>query len=357
MIITYKYRVKGKRAGRQFRQFAWAVNQVWNYCVQTQRSVQRVWAGGLPAKWKSQFDLTKLTAGVSSDLGIHAQTIQSVCGQFVNSRDQHRKCPRFRTSSGSRRSLGWIPFLSQSRQTTANSVTYLGNTYKFFGAKRRPLLNTAKGGCFVEDSRGRWWVCFQVEATPAICTSPNIPVGVDLGLKTLATLSNGLKFENQQVYRLWEDKLIIAQRANNKDRAKAINEKIANIRKDYLHKLSNQLIKKYRTIFVGDASSSRLAKTNMAKSVYDAGWSMFRTMLCYKASRHGVKYAEVDEKFSTQICSLCGFKPEESPKGIADLGVREWVCSRCGTCHDRDINAARNILAFGLSAQPLVEES
>ncbi len=91
----------------------------------------------------------------------------------------------------------------------------------------------------------------------------------------------------------------------------------------------------------------------MAKSVYDAGWSTFRSMLKYKSAG----YVEVDERFTTQICSDCGALPDSRPRGIAGLGIRAWECSECGASHDRDVNAARNILALALSAQRPVGES
>jgi putative transposase len=336
---------------------AWAANQVWNFCVATQRAVQRAWNSGLSPGWPSQYDLQKLTGGTSRDLHLHAQTIQGVCEQFSKSRDQHKRCPRFRRSGGPRRSLGWVPFQKQSRQVTPSAVTYLGNTYRFFGARRRPLPETTRGGSFVEDSRGRWWVCFHVEVSDELPHDPGGPVGIDLGLKSLATLSTGKKIDAPRTYRLWEDKLIVAQRANKTDRVRALHDKIANVRRDNLHKLSTRIVREHGTIYVGDVSSSQLGRTRMSKSVYDAGWSTFRGMLRYKASRHGAKYAEVDEFRSTQICSHCGALPLERPRGIADLGMREWVCSSCGTSHDRDVNAAKNILATGLSAQPLAEGS
>jgi transposase len=86
----------------------------------------------------------------------------------------------------------------------------------------------------------------------------------------------------------------------------------------------------------------------MAKSVLDAGWSQLRSQLRYKAMRHGADYFEADERFTTQVCSGCG--AVSGPKGIADLGVREWVCSECGVQHDRDINSALNILVSGRNA-------
>ena len=369
MIITHKNRLKGKRAVRQLRRYGWACNQVWNYLVQIQRKVQRNFREGLPARWPSQYELQKLTAAVSKDLGLHAQTIQEICAQFVKSRDQHRKCPRFRHASGAKRSLGWVPFREKSRQITSSAVTYLGNTYRFFGAKRRPLPETAKCGCFVEDARGRWWVCFQVEVD-ALPQAPDRAVGIDLGLKDLATLSNEMKIEAPRYFRQYEEKLALAQRAGNKERARALNEKIANCRRDHAHKWTAWAAGSFRDIFVGDLSSSRLAKTKMAKSVYDAGWGMSKQFLRYKASRHGGSCEDVSEKFTTQTCSSCGGLPPERPRGIAGLGMRQWMCSLCGAIHDRDVNAAKNHLIVGLSArlktspvdrkidrQPPVEES
>ena len=95
----------------------------------------------------------------------------------------------------------------------------------------------------------------------------------------------------------------------------------------------------------------------MAKSVLDASWASFKTMLSYKASRHLALFLEVDEKFTTQVCSNCGSNPDSSPKGMGALGMREWVCSDCGASHDRDVNSARNILKLGRSAAPRVDES
>src|SRR5882672_4724125 len=179
VAITYKYRIKGARAARLLRKYAWSANQVWNFCVQTQRKTQRNYRDGLSGKWLTHFDLSKLTASTSRDLRIHAQSIQGVCEQFVRSRDQHKTTLKFRKSGGSRKSLGWIPFQKQSRKITEDSVTYLGYTYRFFGAKRRPLPITAKGGAFVEDSLGRWWVTFHVEVDKDLRCGVG-DVGIDL---------------------------------------------------------------------------------------------------------------------------------------------------------------------------------
>ena len=160
----------------------------------------------------------------------------------------------------------------------------------------------------------------------------------------------GKKVEAPRLYRKLEEKLATAQRAGNQDLAKALNERIKNKRRDHMHKWTTWIARNFRLIFVGDVSSSKLAKTKMAKSIYDAGWYASKQTLRYKASRHGGQCDEVSELFTTQICSECGAKPASRPRGIADLGIRAWECSECGASHDRDVNAARNILDLGLSA-------
>jgi putative transposase len=119
-------------------------------------------------------------------------------------------------------------------------------------------------------------------------------------------------------------------------------------RKDFLHQFSTRLVRGYDTIFVGNVSAIALVKTPPAKSsVLDADWSAFRTMLRYKCKCDfaGATFAEVNEAFSTQICSACNMR--SGPKGIADLGIREWTRSECRTVYNRDVNAAKNILAAG----------
>ena len=179
-------------------------------------------------------------------------------------------------------------------------------------------------------------------------TQGKASVGIDLGCKEAATDSNGDKLKGRH-YRVLEQELGIAQRANNKKRVKAINAKIANKRKDDLHKYSRKLVNENAAIFVGNVNSLALAKTKMAKSVLDAGWGMLKTLLEYKCDHAGSVFEVVDERYTTQTCSSCGCIPESSPKGRAGLGIREWICSECGTAQDRDINSAKLILARGHS--------
>jgi IS605 OrfB family transposase len=137
----------------------------------------------------------------------------------------------------------------------------------------------------------------------------------------------------------------MAQRARKKRRAKTIHARIANSRSDFLHNLSNRLVREFDYIAVGNVNAAALARTKMAKSARDASWSLFRTQLAYKAAKHGACVEEVSESFTSQVCSGCGAMPHSRPKGIADLGIREWTCGEYGAEHDRDVNAAKNILS------------
>ncbi len=172
-------------------------------------------------------------------------------------------------------------------------------------------------------------------------------MGIDLGLKDVATCSDSTKLVNGRWYRSTQQKLASAQRANKKARVRSLSAKIKNQRKDSLHKFSRSLVNTHGFIYVGDVSSVKLVKTKMAKSVLDAGWGMLKTMLSYKCAHAGVVFKVVDERYTTQTCSSCGALPQSRPRGITGLGIREWTCSDCGVSHDRDVNAAKNILALG----------
>jgi putative transposase len=120
--------------------------------------------------------------------------------------------------------------------------------------------------------------------------------------------------------------------------------RVADTRRDFAHKHSTRIIRENQAIFVEDSSVKGLARTKLAKSVHDAGWGMFTRMLEEKARRYGRRFGKVDRWFpSTRLCSVCGVVGDKKP-----LQVREWTCG-CGAVHDRDVNAARNILAAGLA--------
>ena len=332
MIRVYRYRVKSLNGllNKQSR----AVNYVWNFCNDTQKKALQ-WR----KKWPSGFDLNVLTTGCSKELGIHSGTVNAVCEQYAKSRRQHRR-PFLRYRG--RKTLGWVPLKGRDLKRNGNAFRFAGNTFRVFYSRTLPDGKIKDGTCFAQDARGNWYLNIVVDVSIKPKREPKTAVGIDLGLKDFATLSTGEKIDNPRHYRSLESKLATAQRANKKKQAKAIHAKIANKRKDTLHKLSHRLVRDFDYIAVGNVNSKGFAKTSMAKSVLDAGWSSFRTMLAYKSVAEGAQYEEVDEYLSTQTCSACGCI--SGPKGRAGLNKRSWVCSDCGCEHDRDVNAAVNLL-------------
>lgn len=336
MILVYRYRVKSLNGllNKQSR----AVNFVWNFCNDRQKDALR-----FGRRWHTGFDLNKLTTGSGKELGLHSGTVNAVCEQYAKSRSQ-KKRPFLRYRG--KKSLGWVPLKGRDIKETQEGFHFHGREFRVFKSRDLPVGAKIKDGTnFSRDARGNWFlnVCIEVEQPER--RPMRTGVGIDLGLKSFAALSNGETIDNPRHFRRLEEKLGKAQRARKKRQAANIHARIVNTRRDFLHKLSRRLVNEFDYIAVGNVSASKLARTSMAKSVADASWSSFRAMLAYKAVKHGAWFEEVNESFSSQVCSSCGTLPDSRPRGIADLGVRQWVCSGCGVVHDRDTNAALNILA------------
>ena len=338
---TLRLRLKDKHAAF-LREQAREVNFVWNYCNElSYKILQR------EGRFCSSVDLDKFTSGATKEgLSLHSQTVQAISKELVTRRKQFKKAKlRWRVSGGSRRSLGWVPFKASAIRYKGGQVWYAGRALSLWDSYGLSAYELGTGS-FSEDSRGRWYLNVTVKVAKPEASEGGASVGVDLGLKDFLATSDGVKVEAQRFYRDMEAKLAVAQRANKKQRVKAIHAKIANRRKDALHKLSTLLVNEYGAIFIGNVNASGLAKTKMAKSVLELGWSAFRTMLQYKCDDAGVWFEEVNEAYSTQTCSTCGAR--SGPKGLQGLGIRGWTCSDCGSKHDRDVNAARNILQVGM---------
>ena len=219
---------------------------------------------------------------------------------------------------------------------------------------------------------GKWFVALQYEQhlkAPFVGNIAN-PVGVDMGLKDLAITSDGEVFNNPKHARKAKAKLARIDRSLSRKREQAkkdgrkleecknyqkckikrarVYEKVKNQREDSLHKATSALIKNHDFVAVENLSAFNLLKNhNLAFSISDVGWHSFLTKLKYKAARSGKTVHVIDRFYaSTQTCSECNEKT--GPRGLSQLSVREWTCSNCKTVHDRDVNAARNILAKGI---------
>ena len=339
LIKTLRVRIKDKHAAT-LREMAGSVNFVWNYLNElSSRSIRE------KGVFLSEYDLHPYTKGAGKLVGLHSQTLQVIAQEYVTRRKQFKKRQlRWRASRGPRRSLGWVPFNTGAACWKNGQIYHSGHFFKVwdsYGLADYKFLT----GSFSEDSRGRWYFNVAVEIKQ-VRPCGQAKVGIDLGLKTTATCSDGEKLEAGRFYRDLLPKLKVAQRSGNKQRTRALHAKIRNRRKDSLHKFTTELVKANQLIVVGNVSSKKLVKTRMAMSVLDAGWGQFKTLLDYKCAYAGSVLKVVNEAYTSQTCSSCGSLPSTRPKGIAGLGIREWTCA-CGVTHDRDINAARNILALG----------
>jgi IS605 OrfB family transposase len=335
MITVYRYRVKSLNG--LLNQMSRAVNVVWNFCNDSQKNALR-WN----KKWPSGYDLNNLTSGSCKELGLHSQSVQATCEQYAKSRKQHNK-PYLRYRG--KKTNGWVPLKGQALKRDGLHFTFFGKRFKVFNSRALPEGEIMDGTNFSQDSKGNWYLNITIEIPDAPQKPIVKPIGIDLGLKDLAKLSNGEKIENKHFTKQYEEKLAKAQRAHKKRQVTSIHAKIERSRDHYLHTEALKIAKKYDYIVVGDVSPSSLMQTNMAKSVCDASWSKLRRYLEYKAVKHGTGFTVVSEHNTTQTCSSCGAKPPERPRGIAGLGIRQWTCSNCGAEHDRDVNAALNILA------------
>ncbi|MFF2077913.1 RNA-guided endonuclease InsQ/TnpB family protein [Kitasatospora sp. NPDC058162] len=250
----------------------------------------------------------------------------------------------------------------QSVRLTANGFSLRDNG-KLYVAKvgdlavrwSRQLPSTPTSVTVTKDATDRYWVSFVVETDPDILPETTAETGIDLGLAHFAVLADGRKVDSPRFLRRAEKKLKRMQKAlsrcakGSNNRAKARKKvarqhaRVADKRRDWHHKLSTSIIRDTQAVYVEDLSVKGLARTNLAKSVQDAGWSQFVTMLEYKALKHGRHFGRIGRfEPTSQVCSACGTKDGPKP-----LHVREWTCGDCGSAHNRDVNAARNILAAG----------
>jgi len=343
MILVYRYRVKSLNGllNKQAR----AVSYVWNFSNETQKHALK-WN----KRWPTGFDLNKLTTGSSRELGLHSGTVNAVCEQYAKSRKQHKR-PYLRWRG--KKSLGWVPIKGRDIKETPNGFHFHGREFKAFKSRNIPIGAKIKDGTsFSQDARGNWFLNVCIEVADVAVRAIRAGVGIDLGLKSFATLSTGEVIDNPRIFRSLEERIGKAQRGKKKRLAANLHTKVKNTRGDFLHKLSSRITKEFDYIAVGNVNAAGLAKTSMAKSVNDAGWSSFRRQLAYKAIRHGATFDEVDEKWTTQTCDACGVIA--GPKGRAGLNERQWICV-CGVKHDRDVNAALNILRSGSGHRAPVE--
>lgn len=283
------------------------------------------------------------------------QTVRDLDRAFANFFAKRARYPRFK---------------SRKRATPAfrctESVYFIGDRLRVPKVGRvrvrgvRPLDGTPKSASFKRDASGRWFativVHFEMPDVPLVAPDPARVVGVDLGLKTFATLSTGEEVASPRFFETARRELALAQRrvsrrkkgskrhAKAKARVARVHARIKDRRGDFLHKLSTRLVGEHEGIIIEDLSVRGLARTKLARGVHDAAWGEFRRQLAYKAEWHRRHFVTVDRWFpSSRLCRGCG-----AVNAGLTLADRRWACPSCGAEHERDHAAAQNIRDEGL---------
>jgi putative transposase len=333
------------------------------------RARQQAHAGGLPYITDAELS-ARLTAAKGTPERAWLGEVSAVVLQQAQADLNVAFRNFFASVTGQRKGRRIAPPRFRSRKDRRQAVRFTANArFKVLpdGGLRLPKIGDVKvrwsrelpsepsSVTIIVDAAGRYFASFVVDTPPRAGPEADSAVGIDLGLTHFAVLSDGRKIANPRFLRRAERKLRTAQRAlsrkaagsKNRDRARVkvarLHSHVADTRRDWLHKQSTRLIRDNQAVYVEDLCVSGLGRTRLAKSVHDAGWSAFVAMLEYKAQLYGRTFAKVGRfEPTSQTCSACGANHGPKP-----LSVREWACPACGTWHDRDVNAARNIAALG----------
>jgi putative transposase len=348
----YKYRIYPSKEQRiQFEKTFGCVRFVYNKMLEDRIRIYNEKSGEklpTPAKYKTEFDFLK---DVDSLALANAQL--DLNAAYKNFFKQGNGFPKFKKKKNE---------LSYKTNNQNDTIRLIGQYLKVPKLKtlikiklHRGFTGIIKSATIRKIPSGKYYVSILVEEDYQCLPNNDNQVGVDLGISELAILSNGKKFTNPKFLKKSEKKLAFEQRkfskmkkgSNNRERQRIkvakIYEKITNQRKDYLHNITNYLIKNFGLICLEDLSSSNMMKNRrLAKAIQDVSWFEFQRQLLYKAEWNDRTIQKVSRWFpSSQICSSCGLKSGKKP-----LHIREWTCE-CGDEHDRDVNASKNILAEG----------
>ncbi|MFE5586587.1 RNA-guided endonuclease InsQ/TnpB family protein [Kitasatospora sp. NPDC056531] len=303
--------------------------------------------------WKKTEQLAFLTEVSSVPM---QQCLRHLQGAFTNFFAKRAKYPRFKSKHKSRASAEYTSSAFRFRDgelTLAKMAEPLAIVWS------RPLPEGAVPSTVTvsRDAAGRWFVSMLCDDRPTMPEPVNVVVGIDAGITSLVTLSTGEKIANPRHERKDREHLVKAQRelsrkvkgSNNRAKARIkvakIHARIADRRSDFLHKLTTRLVRENQTLVIEDLTVRNMVGNHtLARAISDASWTEMRSMLEYKADWYGRDLVVVDRWFpSSKLCSACGSLRRKMP-----LNVREWTCD-CGATHDRDVNAAINILAAGLA--------
>ncbi|MGX4687795.1 RNA-guided endonuclease InsQ/TnpB family protein [Streptomyces sp. JNUCC 63] len=359
--FKYRFYPTDEQAAELSRTFG-CVRLVYNKALQErtrawygeQRRISYVQSSAALTRWKKTEELAFLAEVSSVPL---QQALRHLQGAFANFFAKRAQYPRFKSRKKSRASAEY----TRSAFTWRDGKLTLAKMAEPLDIRwSRPLPEGAQPTTVTvsRDSAGRWFVSMLVEDTIAPAPATDGAVGLDAGITSLVTLSTGEKIANPKHERRDRARLARAQRelsrkakgSANREKARRrvarIHARITDRRRDFLHQLTTRLVRENQTVVIEDLTVRNLLKNGrLARAISDAAWTDLRIMLEYKCAWYGRELVVIDRWFpSSKLCGACGTVREKLP-----LNVREWTCE-CGTVHDRDVNAARNILAAGLAA-------
>ncbi|MCO6750724.1 transposase [Streptomyces sp. IpFD-1.1] len=359
--FKYRFSPTDAQAAELSRTFG-CVRKVYNLALAVrteawmrQERVSYIQTSAMLTAWKKTEELAYLNEVSSVPL---QQALRHLQTAFTNFFGKRARYPRFKSRKKSRKSAEYTTSAFRFRDgklTLAKMAEPLDIVWS------RPLPEGAQPSTVTvsQDAAGRWYVSLLVE-DPTVQPLPaaGTAVGVDVGLGHLLTLSTGEKVANPRHERRDRARLAKAQRqlartakgegANRRkarEKVAKVYARIADRRRDHLHKLTTRLVRENQTIVIEDLTVRNMVKNSrLARAISDAAWADFRSMLEYKAHWYGREVIAVDRWFpSSKLCSACGTSRDKLP-----LNVRTWTCD-CGTTHDRDVNAANSLLAAGLA--------
>lgn len=317
----------------------------------------------LPNLKKEKPELTKVYSQTLQDVARRLEkAFQNFFRRVKENKNGKRQKPGYPRFKGSWRydsfTYPQFGFKLNKEMKEKNNVLYLSKIGSLKIKLHRPIKGNIKALTIRRTRANRWYACFSVETKKKIPKRKEIKniIGIDIGLNSFLTTDRGEKIDNPRYLTKSEERLAKIQRWHSRKKLKSSNrkksrlrvarlhEKITNQRKDFLHKLSNKLVKNFQLIAFEKLNIKGMKRNKyLAKSISDASWARFLQQLIYKAEEAGVWVVEVNPKNTTQICSGCG---NIVPKTLAS---RKHKCPKCGLTIDRDINAARNILKLALS--------
>jgi len=311
---------------------------VWNFAI---RKIELDAKDGI---YYTQKSFQNILANHGRKIDIPSHVIQGVLSNaYLSWKRCFKKLSGKPHLKGMRNKLNSIPLPDPIRAPKGNriGIPRLGSV-KFH--KQELPEGKIKCGRIIKRASG-WYLCLFIDAEPnSIPITGNGEIGIDPGFKSLLTLSTGEKIEHPKELQQGALRLAQAQRGHDKQLASRLQERMSNQRKDRNHKLSRRLVSENALICFSKDNIKGIAR-KFGKSVTSAATGQLRQMLSYKCRTDGRRYVQVDPKFSTMTCSSCGSL--SGPKGWRGLAVRQWNCA-CGAQHDRDVNAACNVLIAGL---------